>query len=148
MTEAQPPPSPWRRPTVLAVAIAAAAIGLVAFEAKRTAPVRDAVRAYTALITAANRGDLDAVRSVCSERYLAGHPVRAADKGGVIGLPRGIHKNFRAWPEGEHIWICPTNRIGPVFQFVRTPDGWKFDGPVGQLRPGNVFEPADEASGF
>jgi hypothetical protein len=92
------------------------------------------VTAYTALIVAANRGDLDAVRRLCTSRYLKEHDVRPAREGGVVGLPRNIHKNFRAWRHGPHVWICPTNRVGPLYQFVFEAGSWRFDGPVGILR--------------
>ncbi len=129
------------KPTLWGVGIAALVIAALIFEYVRTSPVRNAVRAYSNLLSAANRGDLSAVRDLCTERYLRNHKIQLAEEGGVIGLPRNIHKNFRAWQHGEFIWLCPTNRVGPVYQFVPDPDGWKFDGPVGQLRPGNQFEP-------
>ena len=117
--------------------------GLVAIEAARTAPVRDAVRAYTMLIAAANRGDLDAARAVCTPRYLAAQPLAEAAEGGLVGLPRGIHKNFRAWSVGpDDVHLCPTNprdRLRPVYRLVRQADAWKFDGLAGQLDEGGVF---------
>jgi hypothetical protein len=123
------------------VALAAAAlvgilVAAVAVEAARTAPVRGAVRAYSMLIAAANRGDLEAVRAVCTEGYLASHPVEAADEGGLVGLPRGIHKNFRAWREGPDVLLCPTDpreRVRPVYRLVERGGAWKFDGLAGQL---------------
>jgi hypothetical protein len=95
-----------------------------------------AVASYVALISAANAGDLDGVRRQCSERYRATHRIEAAREGGVVGLPRNIHKNFQAWRAGEDVWLCPTNRVGPVYRFVREGGGWKFDGPAGVLRSG------------
>jgi hypothetical protein len=118
--------------------------GLLVFEIVRTAPVRDAVKAYTALISAANRQDLTTARSLCTPRYLQTHRLRAASEGGLVGLPRNINKNFQAWREEADVWVCPTNRVGPVFRFVRQAGGWKFDGPVGLLRPGGFIEPFDE----
>jgi hypothetical protein len=141
-------PRPWLAPTFHALAVVTVALGALAFEAIRTAPVRDSVRAYTALITAANKGDLTAVRSLCSTRYLNTHAPKLAEEGGVVGLPRGIHPNFRAWQEGEHVRICPTNRdhVGPVYRFVRQGGSWRFDGPIGLLYPGGRFVAADEAT--
>jgi hypothetical protein len=145
-----PDASPPRRRRRLALAAAAGAGLLVlaglAFEALATAPTRGAVRAYTQLIAAANRGDLAGVRRLCSRRFAASHAFRLADEGGVVGFPRGIHKNFRAWTRGRDVWLCPTNRVGPVYRFVEEAGAWRFDGPVGYLRPGNRFIPADEAA--
>ncbi len=101
--------------------IALLAIGLV-YEIRQTRPVRDAVRTYTDLISAANRRDLVALRSLCTDRYAAHHAFKLADEGGVIGFPRNIHKNFQAWREGNEVWLCPTNRVGPVFWFVEDGD--------------------------
>jgi hypothetical protein len=111
------------------------AVALVAVEAIRTAPVRRAVKTYADLIAAANRQDLPAARSLCTSRYLRTHNLRVADEGGLVGLPRNISKNFQAWREGPHIWLCPTNRVGPVYQFVQEGSVWRFDGPVGLLMP-------------
>jgi hypothetical protein len=51
-----------------------------------------------------------------------------------VGLPRNIHKNFQAWRHGKDVWICPTDRVGPIYQFVFEAGAWRFDGPVGILR--------------
>lgn len=127
------------------------AIGLgvlvVTVEAVRTAPVRGAVRAYSALISAVNRNDLEGVRAGCSSRYLSTHSLEIAEEGGVVGMPRAIHRNFRAWRRGNAVWICPGNRVGLVFQFVPEGEGWKFDGLVGLLRPGNLFVPVTTIPG-
>ncbi len=122
------------RPILIGVGVAALLIAAVAVEAVRTRPIRQAVGAYTDLLVAANRQDLDAVRRLCSARYLRTHPLRPAAEGGVVGLPRNIHKNFQAWRQGPAIWVCPTNRTGPIFQFVHEDGRWRFDGPVGILR--------------
>jgi hypothetical protein len=95
-----------------------------------------AVASYVALISAGNAGDLEGVRRQCSERYVTTHRIEAAREGGVVGLPRNIHKNFQAWRSGDGVWLCPTNRVGPVYRFVREGVAWKFDGPAGVLRPG------------
>jgi hypothetical protein len=119
-------------------------IGLLAWEIVATRPVRQALAAYTALLAAANRQDIDAVRLLCSEHYLQAHSPRPAREGGVVGLPRNIHKNFKAWRHGTHVWICPTNRVGALFQFVLESGSWRFDGPVGLLRGrGEVVPLAD-----
>jgi hypothetical protein len=117
------------------------AVAGVAFEAIATQPVRGAMRTCSALFTIANRPDLtdterlDAARSRCSTRYLQGHPMALAAEGGLSGFPRNINKNFKAWREGPHVWICTTNRIAPVYQFVFENGDWRFDGPVAILRP-------------
>jgi hypothetical protein len=61
-----------------------------------------------------------------------------------VGLPRNIHKNFQAWRHGKDVWICPTDRVGPIYQFVYEADGWKFDGPAGILRARGEIVPAGE----
>lgn len=99
------------------------------------------VSVYSRLLMASFDGDLNKVRSLCSKRYLAGHRLELAPEGGVIGFPRGIHKNFKVWMNGGNVWLCPTNRIGPVYQFVREGGNWKFDGPVGLLRSGGELLP-------
>ena len=43
-------------------------------------------------------------RGSARARYLRIHPLRPADEGGIVGLPRNIHKNFQAWRQGrEHL---------------------------------------------
>ena len=133
----------WR-PVLIGIAIATALAGVVAFTAIRTRPVRRAVTAYSQLLGAASRQDLDAARALCSVRYLQTHSIEAADEGGIIGLPRNTHPNFQAWRQGPNIWICPTNRVGPVYQFVLEGSRWKFDGPVGLLRGRGVFLPYED----
>lgn len=123
------------------------AVAALAFEAIRTAPERGALRAFTELIAATNRDDLDAVRAHCSAKYLAGHTIERAEEGGVMGMPRTIHKNFLTWRRGPAIWICPGNRVGLVFQLVPDGGNWKFDGLVGMLRPGNEIIPLDQFPG-
>ena len=130
---------PSRRVVGLCVGGAVLALGVVAAAAIQTAPVRGSVRAYTELIAAANRQDVGAASGLCSSRYLATHDLRPADEGGVVGLPRNIHKNFTAWRDGGNVLLCPTNRVGPVYQFVPTPEGWRFDGPVGLVRGRGEF---------
>jgi hypothetical protein len=139
-------PSP-RRP--LRAWIVAGVVGLLlaaalAAEVITTRPVRRAVTTYTALLGAANAQDIEALRRLCTRRYLESHPPRPANEGGVIGLPRNIHKNFRAWRHGPNVWLCPTNRVGPLYQFVFEDGSWRFDGPVGILRArGEVVPYAD-----
>lgn len=129
----------------LASAVLAAVAGMVAW----TRPVREAVGAYTQLLEAANHQDVAAADRLCTKAYRASHRLRAADEGGLVGLPRNIHKNFQAWRSGPNVWLCPTNRIGPVYQFIWEDGSWKFDGPIGLLQPGGqvvITDPIDDAS--
>lgn len=99
----------------------------------QTAPVRGAVRIYTELVESARVGDIEHVRVLCSRQYLASHKLQEAAEEGIEGIPRNIHKNFKAWREGDVVWLCPTNRMGPVYQFLWEEDLWKFDGPIGLM---------------
>ena len=118
-------------------------VGLGTLEFVRTAPIRSGVRTFTQLIQAANQGDLEQAARLCSPGYLARHPLTKNEEGGLRGLPRSIHKNYSAWRQGADLWICPTNRIGPVFQLVPDGAGWLFDGLAGELLPGREFVPAE-----
>jgi hypothetical protein len=138
------------RSIAIASAITAILIGGVAFEVVTTQPVRGAMRTLSELFTIANRPDLsDTERltrasSLCTTRFLQAHPLAVAAEGGIIGVPRNINKNFKAWRERANVWICPTNRIGPVYQFVFENGTWRFDGPVGILRSWGEFVPTSE----
>jgi hypothetical protein len=127
----------WRsRPVWIGlVAVFGVLAGVVAL-ALWTRPERDSVRVYTELLAAANREDVEAAARLCSARYRAEHKLRPAAEGGIVGLPRNIHPNFKAWRHGANVWLCPTNRVGPVYQFVFEKEGWRFDGPVGVLMSG------------
>lgn len=96
---------------------------------------RGAVMTYGRLIAAANAGNLAAVAELCSARYRREHPPEPARGGGVVGFPRQVHPNFRAWVEGAEARLCPANRVGTVYGFVREGGAWRYDGPVGLLRP-------------
>jgi|GEM_PF-852389 len=119
-----------------AIVIVAVIMTVLAYFAVSTRETRRAVRTYARLTGAVNAQDLDTVRLLCSRRYLDVHKLSKAAEGGVVGFPRSIHKNFQAWREGESVWLCPTNRIGPVYQFVEEDGQWKYDGVVGLLRSG------------
>lgn len=110
-----------------------------------TAPERASVRAYTELLGAANRQDTAAARRLCTRRFAESHPLTPAPDGGLVGLPRNIHMRFQTWRHGPHVWLCPTNRLGPVYQFVSEGGAWRFDGPVGILAPPRgEFVPSDQ----
>jgi hypothetical protein len=126
-------------------------LGLVLiYEVISTESVRAAVRAYGELMALGNRIDfseaerLAAARTLCSRRFIASGRLTAGPEGGIAGLPRTINKNFQAWREGPNVWICPTNRIGPLYQFVHEDGHWRFDGLVGILRPGGEVVKATE----
>jgi hypothetical protein len=137
-----------RRTVVIGLAVVAALVAGLATMTIWTRPVRRSVATYSELISIANRPDLtpvDRLRQasrLCSTGYLRTHRLVVADEGGIVGLPRSIHKNFQAWREGPNVWLCPTNRVGPVYQFVPEGDDWRFDGPVGVLRGRGVFVPS------
>ncbi len=128
--------TPWRtRAGVVAVCgVGALLVAIVWIAAVVTAPERDALRTYTRLVTAANRGDVEAVQGLCTTRFLSENPPRLADEGGLVGLPRAIHKNYQIWRSGRDIHICPSNRVGVVFRMVRSGEAWLFDGLVGVTR--------------
>ncbi len=146
--------TPAARKRLASAVLAVVGAGLLAWGASRVVGslvvTRRAVAAYTRLIGAANAGDLDAVRAICSARFLESNRLEVAPGGGVVGLPRNIHRNFQAWRDGGVVLLCPTDRVGPVYRFVPEGGGWKFDGLAGLLRPGGRVEPAagrDEGGG-
>lgn len=118
-------------------------MGALIFEVVHTGPERAVIRAYTRLTFAAEARNLDAVRALCTQRFLKNNRLEFAKEGGLVGLPRSINKNFRAWRQGDAVWFCPTNRVGAVFQFLHEGDAWKYDGMVGLLRSGNEFVPVE-----
>ena len=139
-----PEETPSRRPAGLAIATGVFLLAaLVVGDYLLTAPVRGGVRTFTLLLAAGNRGDLAAARQLCTPSYLARHPLELAEEGGLRGLPRSLDRNFSAWRQGSSVWLCPTPRVGPVFQLVPGTTGWLFEGLVGELLPGREFVPVD-----
>jgi hypothetical protein len=135
---------------IVAGAITLVLLGGLAFEIISTRPVRGAVQTCAELFTIANRPDLDedgrlqAARLLCSSHYLRTHKLSLAAEGGIVGIPRNLNKNFKAWRDGPDVRICTSNRIGPVYQFVFEDGRWRFDGPVGILRAwGEMIPMAD-----
>ncbi len=110
---------------------------------------RRAVATFVAILAAAEARDLDAVRPLCTARYLRESPPRLATGGGLIGLPRRLHKNFRVWSRGDEVWLCPTDRSSrvPVYRLAVEGGVCRFDGLVGLIRPGGTIEPAGESGG-
>ena len=114
---------------------------------------RGAVRTYTELFTVANRQDLEPSRAarrgaaLCTERYLQTHSSAVAARARGSSASRATStRTSRPGGEGPNVWICPTNRVGPVYQFVLEDGAWRFDGPVGILRPwGEIVPMADLA---
>jgi hypothetical protein len=142
------------RPRTRYILIAAIILVLIgsglAYEIVSTRPVREAVRTYSELVSLGNRPDLaetqrlEAARRLCSSHYLSTRGLSLGPEGGIVGLPRTINKNFQGWREGPNVWICPTNRIGPVYQFVQEDGAWRFDGLVAILRgQGEIVRAAD-----
>jgi hypothetical protein len=136
------------RIALISAAIVALLLAGLAWEVLATQPVRDAVHACAELFTIANELEfadparpeqakalLEQATALCSARYRQSHPLVIAAQGGLVGIPRNINKNFKAWREGPNVWICTTNRIGPVYQFVFEDGRWRFDGLVAVLRP-------------
>ncbi len=139
MTDQRPPLRQYWKFAPAAIALIVLAAVFLPGWVKTLSATQGAVRTYSVLIMAANTQDLNLVRAACSKEYLANHKIVAAKEGGVVNLPRNINKNFQAWREGEVVYLCPTNREGPVYQFVYEEDGWKFDGPAGILRGRGEF---------
>jgi hypothetical protein len=116
------------------------AVAGLTYEIITTRPVREAVHVYSELVAIGNRTDLSegerlsAARRLCSARFLSTRSLSLGPEGGIASLPRTINKNFQAWREGPDVWICPTNRIGPVYQFIAENGHWRFDGLVAILR--------------
>ncbi len=122
-------------------------VALIAFAPRWVATLRDthdAIAVYSELLGAANAQNVAGVGQLCTRTYLNAHPVRVAKEGGVIGLPRTIHPNFQAWRDRDDILLCPANRIGPVYRIKKENGSWKFDGPIGILRPGGAIVRSDE----
>jgi hypothetical protein len=123
---------------------------VLAYEIVATAPVRQAVHAYSELISVGNRPGLSdaqrltAAEKLCSSRFLTEHKLALAPEGGIVGLPRTMNKNFQAWRQGANVWLCPTNRIGPVYQFVPEGGQWRYDGLIAYLRPKGELIPAKD----
>ncbi len=141
----------WPRSLMVGGAVVLILLGGLAYEIVRTQPVRGALRTCSELFTAANRPDLRqeerlaTARALCTRRYLSTHKLDVARDGqGLVGIPRNLNKNFKAWREGANVWICPTNRVGPVYQFVLEDGTWRFDGPVGILRSRGQIVPMDD----
>jgi hypothetical protein len=136
------------RTTLITVAIVAVLLAGLAFEVVATGPVRGAMRTCAELFTIANqlevaertrpeqvRAMLAEASALCSARYRRLHPLVMAAEGGIVGIPRNISKNFKAWREGPNVWICTRDRFGPVYQFVFEEGRWRFDGLVANLGP-------------
>ena len=127
---------------LIASAITSIVIGGLAFEIIATQPVRagrcgrapSSSPSPIGRASASPSGSRRRGRSA-SARYLQTHALSVAAEG-TRRHPANLNKNFKAWREGPNVWICPTNRIGPVYQFVFENGGWRFDGPVGILAPG------------
>lgn len=136
--------------SLIAAAVLIFAGLVLAYEIRSTGPVRQAVRVYSELISVGNRPDLPdeqrlgAARALCSSRFLVEKKLALGPEGGIAGLPRSMNKNFQAWRQGENVWLCPTNRIGPVYQFVKEDGRWRYDGLIAILRPRGELIPISD----
>jgi hypothetical protein len=134
----------------LIAAIVLSLLGGLAYEVISTQPVRGAVRTCSELFTIANRDGLSdsqrlsAARALCSTSYLQHHPLALASEGGIVGIPRNINMHFKAWHNGPNIWICPRDRVGPVYQFVFEEGSWRFDGLVAYIERYGEIVPASD----
>jgi hypothetical protein len=140
------------RLVLVVAAIALLLLGGLAYEVISTQPVRGAVRTCSELFTIANRDDLtdperlSAARALCTTRYLQNHPLALAAEGGIVNIPRNINVHFKAWHDGPNIWICPRDRVGPVYQFVFEDGRWRFDGLIANIdRYGRIVRAGDLA---
>jgi hypothetical protein len=141
---------------LLSAAIAIFVGTLVALDFFATANVRDSLATFSALLDEANtpKPNRERLALLCSASYLSRHKLTPSPEGGVEGLPRTINKNFRAWQKGDAVLVCPAARDsnGPVYQFVREADIWKFDGPVailttrGELLPFTELSPENQTA--
>jgi hypothetical protein len=148
------------RIALASAAVAALIVAVLVFEIVTTQPVRGAIQTCSELLTIANQLEmidprrpeekqaaLEAANALCSARFRQAHPLKSAPEGGISGIPRNLHKNFRAWRQGPNVWICtvdPRDRFRPVYQFVFEDGRWRFDGLVGTLGPhGEVVPPED-----
>ena len=109
------------RSLIIAGAVVLILLGGLVFEIVSTRSVRGAVRTCSELFTIANRPGLQpeeriaAAQSLCTRRYLATHKLDVADDGqGLVGIPRNLNKNFKAWCEGANIWVCPLSPFRPT----------------------------------
>lgn len=128
------------------VAASGLAFSMLIWLALSTRETRAAIQAYTRLTAAVNAQDLNLVKGLCTQRFVDTHRLKAAPEGGLVGFPRFIHKNFQAWREGQAVWVCPTNRVGPIYQFIQEAGVWKYDGLVGLLRSGHQIMVLPEES--
>jgi hypothetical protein len=139
-------------------AVIALLVSGLAFEIVTTQPVRGAMRTCAELFAIANQLErVDPMRPEersrllaeaserCSARFRRSNPLVAAPEGGLVGIPRFIHKNFKAWRQGSNVWVCPRDRFGLVYQFIFEDGRWRFDGLVGELRPGGQMVRSTES---
>lgn len=133
------------RTYVLGVIVVAAVLIALAFVIVRTSPVRGAVQSYMRLVAASNRGDVETVKALCTERFL--QTARLNEDGGrVLGeIPQVISQNFQGWEEDGAVLFSPGARVGPVYRLLREGDRWLFDGTVGVLRGDGTLDRTPES---
>ena len=137
------------RTALISTAIVAILLAGLVFEVVTTQPVRGAMRTCSELFTIANRLELTEPDAARATRAMLGGARRA-----LLGSlpshrirwpwpPKGESSAFRATStrtskRGEKdrtSGSVPTNRIGPVYQFVFEDGRWRFDGLVAILGP-------------
>ncbi len=96
-----------------------------------TAPSRAVLRTLVDLQIAAEAGDLEQARSLCTERFLDEVGLQQTEAGSFFQVPVTLEKNYRLWRRTDGvIWLRPTDIRGPVYQFLRDDDHWRFDGLI------------------
>lgn len=127
--------------------MATAVLIALAYVIARTSPVRGAIQTYMRLVAASNRGDTEAVKALCTTRFLSRTTLNATEGRVLDGIPQVISQNFQGWEEDGGVLFSPSDRVGPVYRLVWEGDHWLFDGPVGILRAdGRVDRLTTEAS--
>ncbi len=140
---------------IVAAAVVLILLGGLTYEVIATAPVRGAVRTCAELFSAANRPGLKpeqriaAAQALCTRRYLQTPQARRRRRWpGARRRPAQPQQELQGLAPWSDVWICPTNRIGPVYQFVLEDGAWRFDGPVGILRAWGEMIPMEDVPGL
>ncbi len=134
------------RTYLIGLGLAAAVLIALAFVIARTSPVRGAIQTYMRLVAASNRGDTEAVKALCTSRFLSQTTLNATEGRVLSGIPQVISQNFQGWEEDGAVLFSPSDRVGPVYRLVRENDHWLFDGPVGILRGDGQVDRSVEGS--
>lgn len=134
------------RTYLIGLTVAAGVLAALAFVIVRTSPVRGAIQTYMRLVAASNRGDTEAVKALCTPRFLSRTSLNGSGGTVLEGIPEAIGQNFLGWEEDDGVLFSTSDRVGPVYRMVREGDRWLFDGSVGTLRGDGRVDRATEAS--